>query len=190
MGESSEAKIAGMLQEGLEFYGAGDFSRAFLTWNEVLELDPDNEEALDYLRDADRRSKPRDGAFEGARRSPVDEARGLLRSEDAESALEYLMSARTDGRLDCEAMAELLRASLFTQYQEELGDLSRVPRVVGGSESQFRNRNLPASAGFLLSMIDGETQVSDLVSVSAMDPFETMRSLSCMFKADILEWVE
>lgn len=189
MSESSEAKIAGMLQEGLEFYGAGDFSRAFLTWKEVLELDPDNEEALDYLRDADRRSKPREGAVEGARQSPLDEARRLLRSEGAESALEILISTRTNGRLDCEALVELLRASLFAQYQEELGDLSRIPRLAGGPDQEFRDRNLPASAGFLLSMIDGETRLGDLISVSAMDPFDTMRSLSRLFKAGILEWV-
>jgi hypothetical protein len=189
MNESSEAKIAGMLQQGLEFYGAGDFSRAFLIWGEVLELDPSNEEALDYLRDADRRSKPRGGGSDRGRRSLVDEARSLLRSEDAEAALELLMSVNITGRLDCQAMVELLRATLFAQYQAELSDLARIPRLVEGSESEFRNRNLPASAGFLLSMIDGETRLGDLVSVSAMDPFETMRSLSRMFKAGILEWV-
>ena len=42
MNESSETKIAGMLQQGLEFYGAGDFSRAFLIWGEVLELEVDS----------------------------------------------------------------------------------------------------------------------------------------------------
>jgi hypothetical protein len=189
MSESSEAKIASMLQQGLEFYGAGDFSRAFLTWTEVLELDPGNEEALDYLRDADRRSKPRGDALDGVRRSLVDEARSLLRSENAEAALELLMSAGTRGRLDCEAMAELLRASLFAQYQTKLGDPSQIPRLVSGSDLDFRNRNLPASAGFLLSMVDGETRLGDLVSLSGMDPFETMRSLCRMFDAGILEWV-
>ena len=190
MNDSSEAKIAGMLQQGLEFYGAGDFSRAFLIWGEVLELDPGNEEALDYLRDADRRSKPRGGASDGTRRSLVDEARSLLRSDGADAALELLMSVNIGGRLDCQAMVELLRASLFARYQAELGDLSRIPRLVQGSESEFRNRNLPASAGFLLSMVDGETRVGDLVSVSGMDSFETMQSLSRMFSAGILEWVQ
>ena len=54
---SKEAKISSLLQQGLECYGTGDLARAFLLWNEVLALDRENEEALDYIRDADRRAK-------------------------------------------------------------------------------------------------------------------------------------
>lgn len=190
MRETKEAKIAHMLQQGLEFYGAGEFSRAFLTWGEVLELDPGNEEALDYLRDADRRSKPRGGALDGMRRSLLDDARSLLRSDGCEAALELMLSASAEGRLDYDAMTELLRATLFSEYCAELGDLSQVPRVVGGADADLQNRNLPASAGFLLSMIDGQTPVGDLISVSGMDRFEAMRSLNRMFEAGILEWAQ
>jgi len=177
-----------MLQQGLEFYGAGEFSRAFLTWSEVLELDPGNEEALDYLRDADRRAKPRGGALDGVRRSLVDEARSLLRSENAEAALELLVNAGTKGRLDFEAMIELLRAFMFAEYQAEYGGLSRVPQLVAGAETELRGRNLPANAGFMLSMIDGQMSIGDLLSVSGMDRFEAMRTISRMFGAGILEW--
>ena len=190
MADSKDAKVSGMLQQGLEFYGAGDFARAFLTWNEVLELDPGNEEALDYLRDADRRAKPRSGAGERAERNLVADARGLLREEGAEAALELLMSTRRDDQLECDAMVELLRASLYQHYLVELGNLARVPRLVSGSDTDLRSRNLPSSAGFLLSMIDGATTLGDLVSVSGMDRFDAMRSISQMFAAGILEWAE
>lgn len=190
MPESNEVQIAQLLQQGLEAYGAGDFSRAFLAWNEVLELDPGNEEAMDYLRDADRREKPRDGRQEDAEKTLLNDARGLLRSGGAESALEFLMSADTSGQFECEAMIELLRATLYQQYQGALGDPMRVPRVLAGMETEMRNRNLPASAGFLLSMIDGETPLCDLVSLSGMDRIDAMRLVSGMFGAGILEWVE
>lgn len=189
MKQETEDRLASMVQEGLEFYGAGEFSRAFLIWTEVLEIDPNNEEARDYVRDADRRAKPRDGALEGARRTLVDEARSLLRAEGPDAALELLKSVGKGGRLDCEAMIELLRASMYASYAARLGDLSQIPRIVGGSESDLFNRNLPASAGFLLSMIDGETCLGDLVSVSGMDRFEATRSLCRMFDAGIVEWV-
>ncbi len=188
MDQSKETKIASMLASGLEFYGAGDFARAFLTWNEVLELDPGNEEALDYLRDADRRAKPRDSSIELGQRSLIDDARGVVRSEGAEAAFELLMSAGLESHLECQAMIELLRANLFAGYQSELGDASRVPCLVNGADGDLCGRNLPPSAAFLLSMIDGQTPLDDLMSVSGMDRFDAMRSISRMFGAGILEW--
>ena len=84
-------------------------------------------------------------------------------------------------------MIELLRAVLFRQYRDALGDLTRVPRVVGDA-LELQGRNLPPSAGFLLSMVDGQTPLSDLVSVSGMDRFEALRSIHRMQAAGILEW--
>jgi hypothetical protein len=37
-------------------------------------------------------------------------------------------------------------------------------------------------------MIDGETALGDLVSVSGMDRFDALRSLSRMHQAGILTW--
>ena len=59
MTQSKEERVSALLQQGLELYGTGEVGRAFVLWREVLELDPGNEEALDYMRDADRRSRPR-----------------------------------------------------------------------------------------------------------------------------------
>jgi len=180
--------VSGLLQQGLELYGTGDIARAFLLWGEALELDPGNEEALDYMRDADRRAKPRGGNAEIGTPSIVEDARRLLRSEDGEAALELLMSAPSTGSLENEGMIEILRARLFQQYRAELGDLSRVPRVVALEKDDLKSRNLPSSVGFLLSMIDGMTPLGDLVSVSGMDRFEALRSLCRMHRAGIIMW--
>ena len=188
MSEAREKKVSGLLQQGLELYGTGDVARAFLLWGEALELDPGNEEALDYMRDADRRAKPRGGNAEIGTPSIVEDARRLLRSEDGEAALELLMSAPSTGSLENEGMIELLRARLFQQYRAELGDLSQVPRVVALEKDDLKSRNLPSSVGFLLSMIDGMTPIGDLVSVSGMDRFEALRSLCRMHRAGIIMW--
>ncbi len=190
MDDSTEARISSLLQQGLELYGAGDIAHSFLIWNEVLELDPGNEEALDYMSDAERRAKSRSGAAGLDRSSLIDETRRLMRAEHAEAALELLMNAGVPGELECEAMVELLRARLFKHYQAELGDLSKVPRLADDAQNGLRSRNLPPRAGFLLSMIDGMTPLGDLVSVSGMDRFDVMRSVHGMLEAGILEWAQ
>jgi len=188
MTQADEDKVATLLQKGLECYGTGDVARAFMFWNEALELDPGNEEALDYMRDADRRSKPRGESLD-ASTSIVEDARRLVHVENEEAGLELLTSMPSNGHLDVEAMIELLRARLLRGYLAELGDLSQVPRVVGEG-GNLRGRNLPPSAGFLLSMVDGMTPLSDLVSVSGMDRFEALRSVHRMHEVGILEWDE
>jgi hypothetical protein len=188
MNHSTQERIAILLQQGLESYGTGDIAQAVLSWQEVLDLDPGNEEALDYMRDADRRAKPRGGVPEVEGAGLVDEARRILRASDEEAALELLASAPSGAELECEAMVELLRARLFQRYRSELGDLSQVPRLVEDASLDLHSRNLPPSAGFLLSMIDGMTPLRDLVSVSGMDRFEALRALHRMHAAGIVEW--
>ncbi len=188
MSGTNEEKVSRLLQQGLELYGTGDVARAFLLWGEVLELDPGNEEAIDYMRDADRRAKPRGGNAGLGAPSVVEEARRILRAQDEEAALELLGSAPAARSLEDEAMIELLRASLFRRYRDELGDLSQVPRIVEGAADDLKNRNLPPTAGFLLSMIDGRTPLADLVSVSGMDRFEALRAVCRMHEAGIVEW--
>ena len=187
MTQAKETKVAQLLQEGLELYGAGEVGRAFVLWSEVLDLDPGNEEALDYMRDADRRARPRPGEGAGAMPSIVEDARRLVHAHDEEAALELLQSAPAGGSVESEAMIELLRAKLFQKYQAAIGTLDCVPRT-SGDASSIQGRNLPPSAGFLLSMVDGMTPLADLMTVSGMDRFEALRSIHRMHEAGIVEW--
>ena len=187
MAQANEGNVAKLLQQGLELYGTGEVARAFMLWNEALELDPGNEEALDYIRDADRRSRPRADHGDAPSASIVWDARRIAQGENEEAALELLVSAPDSGTLECESMIELLRAKLFRKYQNALGDLEQIPRVKEDA-AELQGRNLPPSAGFLLSMVDGMTSLSDLVTVSGVDRFEALRSLHRMRKVGILEW--
>lgn len=188
MDEAKDARVSSLLQEGLELYGAGDIARAFLLWNEALDLDPTNEEALEYIRDADRREKQR--SEQASKGSLLDEARRIVRSDGSGASLEFLMAAGPSGELEVEAMIELLRADLLQLFRVELGNLQRIPRLVDGAANDLRNRNLPPAAAFLLSMIDGRTPLSDLLSLSGMDRFDAMRALYQMREAKIVEWAE
>ncbi len=186
MAQAKEEHVAKLLRQGLELYGTGEIPRAFMLWNKALELDPGNEEALDYIRDADRRSLPRADRGDASSASIVWDARRLVQGENEEAALELLVSAPNSVTLECESMVELLRAKVFRKYQDALGDLEKIPRVKEDA-ADLQGRNLPPSAGFLLSMVDGLTSLSDLVTVSGMDRFEALRSLHRMSEAGILE---
>ena len=83
MAQAKEEHVAKLLRQGLEFYGTGEIPRAFMLWNEALELDPGNEEARDYIRDADRRSWPRAAAFRkyAGADAALEAAKSLMKSQ-------------------------------------------------------------------------------------------------------------
>ena len=60
------------------------------------------------------------------------------------------------------------------------------PRVIM-TPDQIMRFNLPADAGFVLSMMDGRTGVNDIVALSGMDPFEAMRLVHKLCAAGIVE---
>ena len=47
--------------------------------------------------------------------------------------------------------------------------------------------NLPTTAGFVLSLVDGSTSVNDLMSLSGLDAFDTLRILTGLIDAGIVE---
>jgi hypothetical protein len=47
--------------------------------------------------------------------------------------------------------------------------------------------NLPANAGFVLSMVDGNTSVNEILALSGMDPFEAIRMVNNLLEAGIVE---
>ncbi len=191
MGESKEERIERLLREGLDLYGGDEISAAILSWEKVLELDANNTEALDYLRTADRRSRPRPAKREkmaSAVAALLQEARALMRQGEFASALDLLRSASGPdfSGLEFEAVVELVRSRLYRTYCERIGDLQRVP-IVRSDIGSLKKFNLPADAGFLLSIVDGATSLSNLVSLSGMDAFEALRTLDGLLDAGIVE---
>ena len=81
---------------------------------------------------------------------------------------------------------ELVRSRLYRAYRDRMGDLDRVPRLKSdaGDLTQF---NLPSDAGVVLSMIDGNTPLADLISLSGMDAFEALHTLNALLDSGIVE---
>jgi len=195
MGEANSQTIATLLQEGLDHYAEGREEEARACWSEVLFLAPDNPEARDYLQTLDDAEPEAEGG--GAGHGPsgrpadtaslVEDALKLMREGDLESALELLeLASRHEGdRLELQGYLDLVRSRLLSGYRERVGGMQAVP-VVQLAGADIRKFNLPAPAGFLLSLVDGHTSVEELVSLSGLDPFETLRTLSGLLEAGIL----
>jgi hypothetical protein len=191
MSESPKDHIQRLLREGLDLYGVDEVSAAIMTWQQVLKLDPQNREAADYLKTAERRKHPREPkpvAASGARADLLREARALMRQGDFAGAFGMLAGASGSGSpgLEFEATFDLARSRLFGSYCERVGALSNVPRVLGDA-TRLKGYNLPPNAGFVLSMIDGGTSLEDLISLLGMDPFEALHTVSGLLDAGLVE---
>jgi hypothetical protein len=188
--EGKRERIARLLREGLDHYGEGRSGDAARAWNEVLFLDPAHAEARDYLATLGAEGHP------AARPAPAPSAGGsdlakdavrLMREGNLEAALELLEAAsrRDASRLDLQGYLEMIRSRLLERYRERVGGPAAVP-VLRLPADQVLRFNLPATAGFLLSLVDGQTCVEDLLSLSGLDAFEALRVLAGLLDAGIV----
>ena len=117
----------------------------------------------------------------------VRDAQQLLRGSDFEGALDlYQRAASLDpARIELEGYVDLLRSRLVKSYRERIGDPARVPKLLV-PPAQVTRFNLPADAGFVLSMIDGRTSFEELLSVTGMGPFEALRIFARLLDAGIV----
>lgn len=195
--DAKREAIEQLLAQGLDYYGLDDVANAILTWEQVLELDPENAEAQDYMRTADRRSSPRPRS----RRKPgtgtggapevgvTAQVRDLLREDRVSAAFEMIEACPPAGRaadLAWEVTVDLARSRRYAELRARLGSLSSVP-TLRASEADLRGYNLPPNAGFLVSMVDGRTPISDLISVSGMDAFDVLHTLEGLVHAQLVE---
>lgn len=79
----------------------------------------------------------------------------------------------------------MLRSHLFAGYRKRIGALESVPELRADAATITRF-NLPSDAGFVLSLVDGATSVADMLSVSGLDPFDTLRILEGLLQVEIL----
>ncbi len=184
-------EIARLLAEGLDHYGDDAIGKAIQTWRQVLELDPHNPEALDYIQTADRRDQrrlPPDEQMSDTCRRLVHEARARLENQDWEGALDLLRSPGENEPtvLEYEATVEVVRSRLLRSYADRVGAVDGVAVLRDGG-SDITTYNLPSDAGFILSLIDGNTPLADLISLSGMDAFEALRIIGNLLDADIVE---
>jgi tetratricopeptide (TPR) repeat protein len=180
--EEPAESVARLLAEGLEHFGQDRVDRAIACWQAVLELDPTQQEARDYLESA------------GVSLAAVSESRArladaLARAEagDLAAALALLVeaTARAPDDLEAQAALDLVRATLYLAHRAHLADGAR-PRLCVAPEELMR-LDLAPEAGFLLSLIDGRTRIEELVTVSGLDPFDVLHLLARLVGDGVVE---
>jgi len=95
------------------------------------------------------------------------------------------VTRRDSSRLDVQGYVDMLRSKLLARFRERVGGGQTVLET-GLPPSALLEFNLPARAGFLLSLVDGKTSVEELLSLSGLDPFDTLRMLAHLLDEGIL----
>ena len=182
MAEGPAERVARLLAEGLEHFGQDRVERAIACWQSVLELDPAQQEARDYLESAGVSL-----AAAGDSRARLAAALARADAGEAEDALALLLEATAGAPDDLEAQAalDLVRAALYLRHRQRLAGSAR-PRLRVDPE-QLMRLDLAPEAGFLLSLLDGRTRIEELVTVSGLDPFDVLHLLARLEKTGIVE---
>jgi len=182
-------EIGRLMARGLDLYALGQVQEATDCWRRVLAIDPSHGEARDYLQAAGGDAEP-----PPARRAPqpaadplLTEALVLLRAGDLPEGLELLetLARHQPADLEIQGFLELARAAALRAYRARVGTGESVPRLRIPPDEVLKY-NLPAAAGFLLSMIDGRISLDELLAVSGMDPFDALRAFSNLLDAGIV----
>jgi tetratricopeptide (TPR) repeat protein len=181
-------EIRRLMARGLDLYALGQVEEATACWRQVLARDPGNAEARDYLQTAAGDAEAGAARGAGGAGGLLAEATALLRGGDLQQGLDLLetIAAREPANLEVQAYLELARGGLLRAYRARVGRGEAAPRV-RIPPAEVMKYNLPAAAGFLLSLIDGRLSVDELLAVSGMDPFEALRALSNLLDARIVE---
>ena len=194
MADTQEQKIARLMAEGLDHYGHDAVDAAVKCWREVLAMDPRHQVAIDYL-DVAGFAPTADGSTDGAAEAPdrppvalLDTANAYIEAGEWSEAHEALSTHVENSPADLEAQAtlDLLRSHLHAAHRQRIGDGTGVPCVAMGP-AEILQFNLPANAGFVLSMVDGHTSVSDLIALSGMDPFDALHVFTRLMDVGIVE---
>jgi len=118
----------------------------------------------------------------------IDEARRLLEDGDPEQALFILGRLLEVLPLHTEAavLSDECRVALERQYVERIGALSSV-LVVAVSPAELTEFGLDHLSGFLLSLIDGHTDVETVVDLSGRPRLLALKHLASLVSRGILQ---
>ncbi len=174
-------RIKTLLKEGLDLYGYGKVKEAVERWKEVLELDPGNLVAMDYLHSA---GVDVDKLFE--KEEKKDEIiEDLLKSRSVMEAYERLIREEKDSLYKI-CLFELLRYHLNNTFREKYLRGRVIPQRLL-TERELLKKALTPKDAFIASQIDGKLTVEDLLDIVDMNEFELCMSLSRLEKEGIIK---
>lgn len=138
----------------------------------ALKLDDGVEEA-GALELVARRSRPASPTID-----LTEEMRDRYALGDYTAALRVaeLLLGRHEGHAEATKISESCREKLASLHGSRLGSLERMPSV-GVQDEEIRWLGLDHRAGFLLSRVDGEHSLEELIDVSGMPRLDALRTL-------------
>ncbi len=188
MDATQEQEVARLLSEGLDSYGRDEVDAAIAAWQRVLEIDPHNADAEDYVESAGRRpaAEPKPARADESGSTLLEEVLGLAAAGRLEDAWAMLEGATTGQPLAAvtSAVMDLVRSLMVPHYRARLGP-DVVPRAAK-DHAAIEGFDLPPGAGFLVSLCDGATPIPDLIALSGTDAFETLHTLNRLAQAGLV----
>ncbi|MDP2341577.1 MAG: hypothetical protein Q8O67_11500 [Deltaproteobacteria bacterium] len=153
---------------------------------EALDLTPPPHQMLPSPPPATASTPPRQALRTPRADVPVDEcealmtgARELFELGDFSGSLELVEKVLKKQPQHEGARAYLKRneQTLLKMYESKLGDMQRVPRQLVPPDEVIW-MNMHHRAGFILSQVDGSLSYDDILEVSGMDRFDTVRIIA------------
>ena len=172
-----------LLREAKEKLQAKDFQSALGLYKLILAVDPDHAEARRGQREADEQMRSRDrleGVLEQARMS---EAHGRI--WETITHLERLR-ALDPKRTEVAERLQALEIQLSDEIQRSYGGPTAKPRLKL-SPQRVREQDLQMDEGFLLSQIDGRTDLRTLAIITGLGVPKTYRLTLSLIDRGILE---
>jgi hypothetical protein len=203
MGQDKE--VQKLLEEGLYHYGHGETGLAVELWKQVLELDPKNEVAREYLS-IELGETWSDKLGAGEKRPALEKVQVYETVKpkrntrpEFQLAQQHLKAGKPEAAFSLFAtlaeqepentayisFLDLSKCALVKQFLQKAGSFDKVP-VLRTSLSQLTGHKLTEEQGFILSMINGETNFEDIVYLSPVSPFITFYTLKSFLEKGLI----
>lgn len=115
-----------------------------------------------------------------------------IKAEGNWAALSWISEQRRQTGSDpvLRGYVEILRVTIVKDFLSLPQGMKAVPRLTPDFLNDFARFNLSAQEGYLISQIDGRTNLEKLLKVSPFDPFTTLFSLARMENVRAIEVAE
>lgn len=178
---SNETAIAALLEKGLGAYGQGQLDKAVESWNRVLEMEPSNQTALDYLESAGFSIPYKDNVIELTEHRPTslaDELKALLKVQKYSEALKRLLSAKRDSPQDASLGRAIRRVKdkYIVVLVRDLGKLDQTVTLTT-ARNVLEELNLSEDTQTIVGLIDGESSIGDIIHSSVLEKHTTLKAL-------------
>lgn len=189
---SGKTEIQELLERGLHFYGLGEIDQAIGYWRKVLLLDPGNRTAAEYI-EIELGNRP-EASAEPAPAAPAPEPEPPPEARPAINPAffagqQHLLTREWDLAVRSFETAftadpshplywphvELSRARLIRDVADVLSN--RLPRLAVPMTELMRRTDITQEYGFVLSLINGDLGLDDIISLSPLPRYTTYHIL-------------